>query len=351
MEETIKKIINYAVWAPSGDNSQPWKFSLKGNQVSIFNLPEKDNPFLNFEQKGSYIAHGSLLENMNIIASNFGYKMDINLFPNESNRDLVAICTFEKTITEQDPLYDYILKRCTNRKPYENKSLSSDQFNNILISSKEVGYGKVVLIEEKEKMTKIATALSAMDQIALEEFYLHELFFKDIVWTEIEEKNKKSGLYLKTLELPLPIQYLFRVLKYWSVTKILNKIGFSKFAAKGNAQIYSKASALGVILVPNNTSKDYINAGRLMQRVWLKITKMDLSLQPVAGLLFLAQRVFVNKASDLSNEHINLTKDSYGKIKNIFKVNNETIAMLFRVGYGGEPSARSSRKEAIIKTQ
>ena len=71
MEETIKKIINYAVWAPSGDNSQPWKFSLKGNQVSIFNLPEKDNPFLNFEQKGSYIAHGSLLENMNIIASNF----------------------------------------------------------------------------------------------------------------------------------------------------------------------------------------------------------------------------------------------------------------------------------------
>jgi len=29
MLEDIKKILDIAVWAPSGDNSQPWKFVVK----------------------------------------------------------------------------------------------------------------------------------------------------------------------------------------------------------------------------------------------------------------------------------------------------------------------------------
>ena len=77
MEETIRKILEESVYAPSGENCQPWKFAVDGSSIHIFNVPEADTSLYNFEQKGSYVAHGALIETIVIVALKYDYKPNV----------------------------------------------------------------------------------------------------------------------------------------------------------------------------------------------------------------------------------------------------------------------------------
>ncbi len=70
----MQKILEAGVRAPSGENCQPWRFVVAGDTLSIFNIPERDLSPYNFNQLGSMVAHGALIENIVIAATAFGYR-------------------------------------------------------------------------------------------------------------------------------------------------------------------------------------------------------------------------------------------------------------------------------------
>jgi len=91
-KEIINKILEAAVRAPSGDNVQPWEFKVSEGytRIDLYNLPEKDNSYYNYNQLASYIAHGAVIENIAIASGHLGYKAEINLFPDDGRLNLVA---------------------------------------------------------------------------------------------------------------------------------------------------------------------------------------------------------------------------------------------------------------------
>ena len=74
--DSFKKILDIAVHAPSGDNSQPWRFKFDQNSILLFNLEDRDPTLYNFRQRGSYFAHGAIIENIIIVAGTLGYRGD-----------------------------------------------------------------------------------------------------------------------------------------------------------------------------------------------------------------------------------------------------------------------------------
>lgn len=348
MEEHIRKILEAGICAPSGDNSQPWRFVVRGNSICVFNQSDRDIPFYNLEQRGSYVAHGGLIENILIASAHFGYRAEVSLFPEKANTDLVARITLEASGQKGDPLYTYIPLRVTNRKKYKTTPLTPEHRNELLNVAEEIGKGRVLLMEDREKIGALAAASSVNERVVLETPAIHDIFFDHVVWTEKEEKKKHTGLYVKTLELTPPQQLIFRLYRYSLFARVFNFIGLSKFIAKDNAKLYASVSAMGAIVVDGNSSEDFILAGRLMQRVWLKATKIGLSVHPVTGVLFLMQRVLAGETEGFSPSHIGLLHKAYEEIKRAYGVKNETIAMLFRIGRAEPPSAISSRKEPDI---
>ena len=120
MEQTIHKILANACFAPSGDNSQPWWFKVGKDYVDIFLIPNRDNPILNFQLSGSYLAHGCLIRNIEIAATRHSLHTKTTLLPDSNDITFVAHISFSLDDTvKPNPLEDYILKRCTNRKPYK----------------------------------------------------------------------------------------------------------------------------------------------------------------------------------------------------------------------------------------
>lgn len=353
MKKIITDILLTAVHAASGDNSQPWRFEVKENKIYIYNLPEKDNPILNFEQSGSYIAHGGLIENINIISKSYGYSPLVRSFPDPSDPVLTAVIEFETVCTQTDPLYRYVKSRCTNRRPYKKTLLSEAQRKELLLIPEKMslsGQVKIILLESAEQKITAAKAGSSMEQVILENHNLHSLMFNDVLWTERENQEKISGLFIKTMEFAFPVKIIFWLAGLWPIIKLLNKIGLAKFIANQDAKLYSSGAAMGAIVMENSSKEAFINAGRLMQRLWLEVTRMGLNLQPITAILFAGRRVRAGETVDFSPKHIKIIKENFFCLQRLFELKqNETLAMMFRIGEANPPSGRTVRFPPNIK--
>jgi len=349
MNEAIKTILEIAVCAPSGENCQPWRFEVRDNQVDIFNLPERDNSLYSWGQRASYVAHGALIENIKIAASNFGCSSRVSLFPDPNNLLLVARISLEQISPRKDSLFDFIKERATNRKPYTNTALTADQRAELDNIPESIEKGRILFLEDEQKRKVVAQAAAGNERILFENLSMHNFFYDHITWTEKEDREKNIGFYIKTFELPLPAEKMFKLAKNWKLLQVLNRIGFSKLIVKQNAKVYASGSAFGIIAMPSNSAEDFVSAGMLFQRTWLTITKMGLSFQPLTGILFLMQRILGDEVKEFTPQQKIFVQDQYKQIQNSFGITNETIAMMFRIGDGGRPTARSLRLPPVVE--
>lgn len=348
MPEPWEKIIDAAIHAPSGDNCQPWEFEMDKNSLLLHLLPDRDNSLYSWGQRASLIALGAAIENMVVAGNKLGFSFSVNLFPDSSKPRIIARLTAVPARPQDEPLYDSILKRCTNRKPYGQDPLLENQKKYLLASPIEVGGSRIYLTETKNDVEILAKAASVNEKILFENFEMHKFFYDHIIWTAEEELQKRMGFYVKTLEVPGYAMPSFKLAKNWKILKFLNLTGFSNIIAKTNFKTYGSCSNIGAIIIPDNSEKSYISAGRLFQRVWLKTTKEELSLQPLTGICLLMQKILSGSATELSQIHQNLVRENYQIISERVNAGKETVALLFRIGTGPHPSARTLRLPAKV---
>lgn len=348
MKEIIEKILEESVYAPSGENCQPWKFAVDGSNIHIFNIPEADASLYNFEQKGSYVAHGALIENITIVALKYGYKVGVRLFPIREEPNLVATLALDRTNPRELPSYQYVAKRCTNRKDHAHQKLSDGQKKQLIDVAREADLGELKIIDDEESLNILGKALAVNEQVIFENKKLHDFFYEHILWNE-GDQEKAGGFYIKTLEF-LPHQLKgVKLFRNWIILKILNKIGkVSRMIAKENAEKYANSGALAVVVAKGNSREDFVNAGRTAEKVWLKATELGLSIHPCTGVIYFMERINGGDGDVFSQNHLEIIKTAYADIVSTFGVERKTIPMLFRIGYADDPSARSLRMKPNI---
>jgi Nitroreductase family len=344
--EIIRRILEAGAQAPSGSNSQPWVFEVKDSEVRVRMLPEKDHPILNFKNRGTLLAHGALIENIAVAAEHYGFGCDIRLLPEKNDGSLVAeIGLHEGQKVEDETLFDAIFRRTTNRKPYSTGPVSEVTKHALLSVPSEIGEHDVglKLVDDRGQIELLARAASTNEIVMFENELLHKLFFDEIVWTEQELQRKKSGLYLETMELRPSQRIALHLFRRWQVMRLSNRLGTARSIAGGNARTYASCALYGAVLC-GDEDKDFIKAGRVIERLWLKATSLGLSLHLQTGVNFLWQRQKAEGQGLLSDDHLSIIRREYGAMTRILDAKDRIIPALFRVGYSGEPSARSPKK-------
>ncbi|MBI2989910.1 MAG: hypothetical protein HYY51_01840 [Candidatus Magasanikbacteria bacterium] len=351
--DAIRKIIHGAVAAPSGENTQPWKFVLRGNIVSIINLPDRDNPIYNFRQRGSFFAHGALIENMDLLALGAGYRSSVVSYFDPARKNHVADIqlTGEPVFSlnqDAQSLIQAIPKRASNRRAYHVKELSQYQKAEFEHCARLYSGLVLKIYTSLEERSKIAKAASMVERVMLQSEALHRNFFERVVWTEDEERERRSGLYVKTLELAPPQEFVFRRLKSWKNAGFLAKLGLPAFIAKENARVYRTCSAM-FVLVAEDTDRSFLEAGRLCERLWLRAVSLGMSGQALAGLPYLAARIKAGEASMIEPSRQRMLMRAYEALSSLVSLkDNQRIAMILRVGESKAPTAFSSRLEPEI---
>jgi len=343
----IEKIIEAGNLAPSGGNSQPWEFVVKdNNSISVIALPEKDHRILNYKNRGTYVAHGALVENMEIAATHFGFDTKTEFFPKEKQSVRFTFHPSKISAPATD-LYEDIARRHSNRKPFKTDPLSVEEKNYLFQEITRFPGCQLATVEGKGKIDKVAENLAFDVLISLQNQLLHSLLFQEILWEEGDQKVR-PGLYIKTMEVAPPKAFVFKMLRNWKTAQLFAKIKFLQKIYEENAKTAASAGLIGAITV-KDSDVDFIHAGRALENIWLRAAKLGLEFQMMTGILFLWQQVALGKHGAFSEEEGKVVKGALENLREALGVHQGIIAFTFRIGRGSKPTAVSHKRPPQIR--
>jgi len=343
-KEIIKKIIEAGNLAPSGGNSQPWRFIVENDSIKVIALPDKDHKILNIKNRGTWVAHGALLKNFKIAAENFGFEPVIELFP---EMHVSAIVKFKPADTDnKTELYEALFNRHSNRKPYDKEPLPENDKKYLQEGIHDFPQCELVFVEG-EKIKKVAENVSYDTVVSLQNRLLHKHLFDEVLWNE-EEQHSKGGLYFKTMEMAPPKSTVFKLFKMWHINQFFGKIGFRKKILEETSRKMGQSALWGAITV-NDEDINFLHAGGLIQDIWLRATKLGYSFQLVVAIAFLWQQANFGNRNIFSHHDLNMIENAYKNLKEAFGVKDRIIALMFRIGKSGPPLAVSHKRPPQIE--
>jgi hypothetical protein len=249
-------LLKHAILAPSYLNAQPWRFEARPNEIRIFGDLKRWGKVADMDQRQLYISIGCALENILIAAEHFGYGHRVSFLEGEQAAAVIELNAGGKPSSFRDAeLFKAIPDRHTIHRIYEKKTLPPED-------------------------TK------CLKELCIEEgFALH---FTD----DIEIKRKTKELIRKAYAIRLSNNTHKRDLRYWLAkdnsgkNRPISKIGQiianclkgRKNEAKKDSDILMSAPIFAAITSENNGHRSQIEAGQILERIWLKANILGIGL-------------------------------------------------------------------------
>jgi nitroreductase len=345
--DTINQILDLARWAPSGDNTQPWRFEiLAADHALVHGFDTRAHCVYDLDGHPSQIAMGSLLETVSIAASAHGLRMDASRRPDaDETRPLFDLRFSVDPSLAPDPLRACIERRSVQRRPLRTRALSSDER---LALERSVGDGFSISwlasTSERLRTAKMLFHSAKLRLVMPEAYRVH----KDIIeWDAQFSIDRVPDQALGTD--PLTTRLMRVVMHSWERVSLFNRYFAGTWAPRIQLDfIPGIACAAHFLLLaqrPPQTIDDYIAAGRAVQRFWLTATLMNLQLQPeVTPLVFTRyarQKIAFSKTPGMAAMADQLAA-RFGAL--VGQRNSELAVFMGRVGAGKPATARSLRR-------
>ncbi len=136
--EKLRFMLQYAVLAPSVNNTQPWKFSIANDVISLYADRSRALAVTDPQHRELTISCGAALEHIAIAIKHFGFSPLVEQFPDPDNPDLLAqirIGSMSKNSAD-DALFFYgMARRQTWRRKFGSRSISNEMFANLVMSA------------------------------------------------------------------------------------------------------------------------------------------------------------------------------------------------------------------------
>ena len=274
--DRLKFVLRYAVLAPSGPNTQPWKLSIEGSVVSLIADFTRSLPSLDPTRRTLYISHGCLLANTLIAAEHFGFGYEVKCLPDGLSGERTAAIRFsEKAAEHRFPdLFLEITKRHTNRKPYEDRAIDEETLKVLKDCVYRKGF-RLDIVSGIEGKNEIAEILARAQKIQLGN---KEMRKELAAWVRPNNSDAMDGLP----------GYSFG---YSDFESFLGAFLFATFdMSSSRARIETaniiSSPAVGVISTDSDDVLTWIRTGVLLETLFLAATKMDVRFdlfsQPIA---------------------------------------------------------------------
>ena len=330
--------------APSADNSQPWIFYEKNNELQLFiDLDKLKNSCFNREHPAILLAIGAVIENIIQAAEFHQIDLDFNNFPPQDSGKCATFKIKDNNFKEPDTTdQPDLFKRCTNRLPFNKRTIQQVVLDDLLsLSTDNV---RLVAYQTKEEIIQWEKWVRIASEVRFQTPDVHEWFGQSLKFTP-DEVDCCEGLDVKSLELPAIGNFLLKATQTWKQMQSWNKFYAYKAFAKLESLNVNAAPALLAIAAPLGAANT-IEAGRLMERMWIQANAFGLSIQPYFVISDQLYRFNQGKIPSNLEDSIAQLQD---EINSTLQLDNEFIYILFRVGYCDKSPKKSLRRSVDIK--
>ena len=350
--ETLLRILDLARWAPSGDNTQPWRIQIIDNaHIAIHGHDTRKHVIYDFDGHASQMAHGALLETLRLAATRFGLKTDWSIRPGCPDDAPIYDVTFQATGMQEDPLVRFIETRCVQRRPMRTTPLSAMQKETLATSVGD--FYTLQFLESFADRLAVARLLWNNAHLRLtcpEAFQVH----RDVIeWNARFSSDRIPDQALGVD--PLTARIMKWVMHSWKRVSFFNRYLGGTIAPRVQMDfIPAMGCASHVLIRPQNAPaslQDYVLGGVALQRFWLTASSLGLHLQPeMTPLIF---RWYVRAGRPISQlTQINDAAVALSKQFEEITGGDMNAPQIFfcRLGNSKVPRSRSLRKnvEALI---
>jgi hypothetical protein len=274
----IEPLLAAASRAPSGDNTQPWRFVVEGDLVGLDAVDERDPSPMNAGGRMSRIAVGAALENVVRAAEALGLKAT----PVDPGPYLARV-RIEGECGDIDGLDPDLTARSTNRRAYDESPLPAEVLGRLTLATLDLGGSSTRWLVGPDRLAAIAGVIGRSDALMFGNPSMRKAFLGNVRFDRPAAEEVDEGLSLASLELKGTDRLALRIMKR-TPDPVLKVGGASAvFSAKAR-QLVVSSSGLCVVSASRDNAAADVEVGRSVQRAWLSLTAEGLSAQPMMSL-------------------------------------------------------------------
>ncbi|MEW5943476.1 MAG: ThiF family adenylyltransferase [Pseudomonadota bacterium] len=343
---TIEQILDLARWAPSGDNTQPWRFEIiDEHNLVVHGFDTRDHCIYDLDGRPSQISIGALLETIAIAASGHGLRAGFRRRADTPDSKPTFDVRFESDpAVRPDPLIPYIPYRSVQRRPMRTRPLTPRE-KQALEAAVGSGY-RILWLEGFRSRLNAARLMFDNAKLRLTIPEAYEVHRSIIQWNSRFSEDRVPDQALGVD--PLTLELMRWVMQSWQRVEFFNTYLAGTLAPRIQMDLIPgiACAAHFAILAEREpkTIDDHVDAGRAVQRFWLTATKLGLQLQPeMTPLIFgryAREGMEFSKTAKAKTQAENLL----AQLERLLgKSQTPRSVFMGRIGAGRAPVARSVR--------
>ena len=347
LDPVLEAILDLARWAPSGDNTQPWRFEIvDARHVVVHGFDTRHHVVYDLDGHPSQISIGALLETMAIAASTRGLALQARRRPHlPDDRPTLDVAFAPDAAIEPDPLADSIRHRSVQRRPLSTRALTATE-KTVLSAALPPGY-QLLWLEGWRQRAAMAGLLFRNAKLRLTMPEAHRVHREVIEWNARYSNDRIPDQALGVDAVTARVMRW--VMHSWPRVEFFNTWLAGTLAPRLQMDLLpGLACAAHLVLLaerPPLGVDDYLAAGRAMQRLWLAATRLGLQMQPEMTPLIFSRYVRERRSfSTRAGMHEQAALLSQQAAALIGKSAFERAVFLGRIGAGPPAGARSLRR-------
>lgn len=258
-------LLRYAVLAPSGHNTQPWKFRIIEEGVEVYADYTRRLPQVDPADRELLMSVGAAIENLRIAAAHFGFESTVLHRRTVCETPPVALVALRETCDTNVALrrlFSSITRRRTNRQPFDARPI--DPLSLALLCDLVDAHPTSLQLLLPRDTSRIASLVGEADRLQMQNRALREELAD---WIRPSRSQSSDGIYAEALGIP-------EVFSSASAA-VLRRLDVGNIQARRDEALIGSASLLAVV----NGEDDQVSlveAGQLLERLLLTVTAAGL---------------------------------------------------------------------------
>lgn len=287
--ETARAILDEARWAPSGDNTQPWRFEIVSPaHLVVHGFDTRDHCVYDLDGHSSHLAIGALLETLRIAASMHRLAAAISPRATPETRPQFDVRLSPDATVRPSSLAGCIRSRTVQRRALRTRRLTSEEKHALEAAVPGLS---IVWLEGLSNRARAAALMWRNAKLRLTIPEAYEVHRSIIEWGArySEDRIPEQALGAN----PLTTRLMRSAMRSWQRIEFMNRWLGGTIAPRIELDLIpSLACGAHFALLaqrPPSTLEDYLAAGAGTQRFWLTACSLGLQLQPEMTPLIFAR--------------------------------------------------------------
>jgi Nitroreductase family len=262
-QEITRYVVAKAVWAPSVNNTQPWRFTADGGpQVSLHADPDRRLTVADPDGREMMISCGAALFNIRLALRSLGYLPEIRVLPEPAQPTLVARVSWRPGAAADEwerRLSRHVLTRRSHRGAFDPEPLPPDTLAGLRAAAAREGSALRIVADDGRRAALAAAVQNAEHQLRHDGERLREL----ARWTPAPGRACRDGV--PATSYPARAEH---TQPYFPGRDFARGRGWG-VPQPSPATSHRAAGVAGLLTTAADRPVDWVNAGQALQRILL----------------------------------------------------------------------------------